>query len=88
MTVFFKDSFYKTNFRVFLSGSDTPLPDLNIVVTDVDIGKNAEFDLVSNFHIYMVTSSVHGSDGRAAASYLATLGSNPAVFGSIMRWCL
>ena len=33
--------------KYFFSGSDTPLPDLNIVVTDEDVGKNAEFDLVS-----------------------------------------
>jgi hypothetical protein len=36
-------------FKIFeniFSGSDTPLPDLNIVVTDEDVGKNAEFDLV------------------------------------------
>jgi hypothetical protein len=34
---------------LFSLGSDTPLPDLNIVVTDVDVGKNAEFDLVTIF---------------------------------------
>jgi hypothetical protein len=38
-----KITLFKSN-----SGPDTPLPDLNIVVTDDDVGKNAEFDLVNN----------------------------------------
>ena len=30
----------------FVIGTDTPLPDLNIIVNDGDTSKNAEYDLV------------------------------------------
>jgi hypothetical protein len=32
--------------KIYQTGSDTPLPDLNIIVSDGDLGKNAEFELV------------------------------------------
>ncbi len=50
--VFIKITVSKSKW-IFFSGPDTPLPDLNIVVTDEDVGKNAEFDLVSNLYSFI-----------------------------------
>ena len=54
-----------------ISGPDTPLPDLNIVVTDDDVGKNAEFELVRNSAFGAIGRFLRHSKGLSLLRTLA-----------------